>query len=201
MNKLKEKIYSALNYEGFYNKELVRNVYCYRYKKDSDNSLMFSKTKEVNKPDLSTKEEKKNLLIDIFKISNSKEFKEKYDMAISGDGNEYRRITTLTSSTLCALLFFYNIKNKNININGITYDDVLFEVKNKVFDSNNPSNMDIVLLSSTSKTILFLESKFSEYLYHSKARNISNKYKAIYNELELEKMDILTMIIMMGLSI
>lgn len=183
-NKLKESIYNKLNYE-IINDSLIRKVYSQIYQKDSNNSYMFSKTKEPGKPDKDSKEDKEKLLIELFNINNKDLFKEKYKQAISGDGNEYRRITTLTSSSLCALLCFYNIKKYNITIGDVTYDDVLFEVKNKVIDPRYPSNMDIVLISNSDKKILFLESKFSEYMCHSKAKKISDNYLCFYNDLGL----------------
>ena len=61
----------------------------------------------------------------------------------------------------------------------------MFEIKNIVFDIKHPSNIDIVLISYESKKILFLESKFSEYLVGSKARNISDMYLDLYKKLGL----------------
>ena len=182
---LKKKIYAALNYFEFEDQGFVRNVYCARYSKDSNNSYLFSKTKERDKPDYDSKESKEQLLIDIFNIKNVTEFRDKYKQAVSGDGNEYRRITTLTSSSLCALLCFYNISINNLKIEDTNYDTVMFEIKNKVFDIKHPSNIDIVLISKESQKILFLESKFSEYLVRSKARNISDKYLDLYKKLGL----------------
>jgi len=182
---LKKIIYAALNYSEFEDQGIVRNVYCARYSKDSNNSYLFSKTKEREKPDHDSKESKEQLLIDIFNIKNVDEFRDKYKQAVSGDGNEYRRITTLTSSSLCALLCFYNISINNLKIEDTNYDTVMFEIKNKVFDIKHPSNIDIVLISKESQKILFLESKFSEYLVRSKAINISDKYLELYKKLGL----------------
>lgn len=184
-NALKKQIYGALNYSEFESQGIVRKVYCSRYKKDSNNSYLFSKTKECGEPDYDSKESKEQLLIDVFNISNVAEFRNKYKQAVSGAGKEYRRITTLTSSSLCALLCFYNISMNSIKIDNISYDTVMFEIKNRVVDDKHPSNMDIVLISHESKKILFLESKFSEYLARSKAKNISNKYLDDYKKLGL----------------
>lgn len=64
-NSLKKKIYAALNFDEFENQGIVRKVYCTRYNKDSNNSYLFSKTKESEKPDFDSKESKEQLLIDI----------------------------------------------------------------------------------------------------------------------------------------
>lgn len=118
----------------------------------------------------SGKADKAELLIDIFDISNKDLFREKFKMACGGSGQEYRRITTLHSSSLCALLFFYNITDENpleIEIAGKPYcfTESVFEFKSPAI--NSPSNMDIVLLGtekvSGKSVVLFLESKFSEY--------------------------------------
>ena len=127
----------------------------------------------------------------IFDIKN-KQFSEKFQQAISGDGKEEENILTYHSSALCALLHFHNVENNKIKIRidgkEIIFNKSYFEWKNKVI--NKPSNMDIVLISEDSKTALFLESKFSEYLNESKYSNpISNRYldnkysKDVYSKL------------------
>ena len=88
---------------------------------------------------------------------------QKFSQAVSGSGQEKDKIATLHSSSLLALLCFSGVSNSNrIEIDGIEYDEVWFEIKNKVFD--NPSNIDIVLVNSITQDLLFLESKFTEYL-------------------------------------
>ena len=80
-----------------------------------------------------------------------------------------KKITTLHSSSLCALLFFFNVDNKKLVIPSLSeyeFTESFFEFKNKVI--RYPSNIDVVLLGKNIKTgkkvILFLESKFSEYI-------------------------------------
>lgn len=97
-----------------------------------------------------------------------------FHMAVNGDGQERRRICTLHSSSLLAFLFFSGISDKNtLKINSIEYDKCFFEIKNKVFSnakiSDKPSNIDAVLYSTRSNHLLFIESKFTEYLSHGKA--------------------------------
>lgn len=135
-------------------------------------------------------ESTKELLIKIFGITNPKMFKEKFGMAVSGSGQEGRKIRTLHSSSLCALLHFYNVSDTNPLVisdletnrkkRTIKFTKSLFEIKSPVI--NNPSNMDVVLIGKDTESdediVFFLESKFSEYyLYASnKSGKISRKY-------------------------
>ena len=103
-----------------------------------------------------------------------KTFDAKFKQAISGSGDELFKMNAPWSSSLCALLFFYNVnKNNPLTINEIEYTESFFEVKNEVFDA--PSNMDVVLRSKDGKRLLFVECKFSEYLTPG-TRYISPKY-------------------------
>lgn len=106
-------------------------------------------------------------LKDVFAINNPV-FCAKYAEAISGDGQEANKITTLHSSSLASLLLFYSVSEKNpiyfmINNQLERFTESRFEVKNEVHQgSNNYSNVDVVLYGDN--CILYLESKFSEYL-------------------------------------
>ena len=99
-------------------------------------------------------------------------FDEKFQQACSGSGQEERRIATLHSSSLCALLFFYNVTEKHPltfyveGVGEVTFQEAVFEYQNCVIANANPSNMDVTLLGKCGdkKVILFLESKFSEYI-------------------------------------
>lgn len=111
-----------------------------------------------------------------FKITNI-DFDYLFDQACSGSGKEEKRITVLRSSSLCALLFFHNVsKNNPVKIDGCLFDKVFFEVQNTVISSRNPSNIDVVLVSSKSKKILYLESKFAEYYLNNGCVDISIEY-------------------------
>jgi hypothetical protein len=110
-------------------------------------------------------------LANYFSIDNKPLFYKKVRMVCSGNGGEGLKITTLHSSSLCALLFFYNVCEDNSltieKIPGYEFVDSVFEFKNKVI--GYPSNIDVVLLGhkksqKDEKIILFLESKFSEYI-------------------------------------
>lgn len=110
-----------------------------------------------------------------FGISNEDLFNTKFEEAISGDGDESKKMISVKSSSLCALLCFYNVSKEHpIAINGEKYTKSFFEVKNQVF--NNPSNMDVVLTNEEDGRILFVECKFSEYLNTSPIE-ISNAYE------------------------
>ena len=169
MKKKNKALYQAL-WEGVNFDAAVDQTWDKKYKKYSSNSYSFSKA---------------SLLINIFNIKDSTLFEEKYKMAVGGSGNEGDKITTLHSSSLCALLHFYNVTEDNpltMAINGreIKFTDSIFEFKSRVID--NPSNMDVVLIGKNEKSyenvVLFLESKFAEYYLSAgtTCRGISKKY-------------------------
>ena len=155
----------------------------------SNNSFCFinpkSKYKEREKEVLEKLQE-------VFDI-RSDSFKKKYEMAISGDGQEVKRISTLHSSSLAALLLLYSVsktKPLKCELGGEKYvfDNCYFEVKTNVKDSHF-SNMDVVLVGKNSEgkdVLFFLESKFSEYLKTGMCNNISlDAYQQEYNNLGL----------------
>ena len=104
---------------------------------------------------------------DVFKIDDPM-FCSKFVQAISGDGQEANKIMTLHSSSLASLLVFYSVSKDNpiyVMVDGKEekFTESLFEVKNEVSEgSGNFSNVDVVLRGED--CILYLESKFSEYL-------------------------------------
>ncbi len=106
-----------------------------------------------------------------------KSFDDKFIKACSGDGQEIQKITALHSSSLCSLLFFYDIDTHpitlKINNENIKFSQSFFEWKNPVFGRS--SNIDVVLYSKEKNVLLFLESKFSEYC--NGASNLSIPYK------------------------
>lgn len=130
-------------------------------------------------------------LREVFDIK-SDTFKKKFEMAISGDGQEVKRISTLHSSSLAALLLLYLVKDNTLKckLDGkdYTFTDCFFEVKTNVIDSHY-SNMDVVLVGKNLEdrdVLFFLESKFSEYLNTGMCNDISlNAYKDKYEELGL----------------
>lgn len=147
-------------------------------------------------------------LIDIFNL-DTKLFAEKFSQAISGDGYEAKRIRTLHSSALLCLLCFYGVSESKpldltINDHRLRFTKSFFEIKNPVLekeDSNGQrhcSNMDVKLEGIDTKSgknvVLFLESKFSEYLTFGKYSNISNEvYKDVHEKLSdsLKEMELM----------
>ena len=107
-----------------------------------------------------------------------------FEAAKSGNGNEKQKILTLHSSSLLAFLCFNDIANHPIKIDGTVYNEVMFEVKNNVIkESGTPSNIDVLLMGENRKKLLFLESKFTEYLSGGKV-TLSNKYRDLYIKLQ-----------------
>lgn len=114
-------------------------------------------------------------------------FKKKADLIRIFELNDYissymegmdSRILVLHSSALLPLLLFHSISPTNtIRISGIEYDDVHFEVPNKVFNSTRPSKIDVALISHKEQAVLYLESKFTEYLLGKSSNSFSDKYK------------------------
>lgn len=168
----------------------------------SNNSYAFTNASTVDK-DLCG-----NRLSELFGIKNRSLFIEKFAQSCSGSGQELKRIATLHSSSLCALLFFYNVSKENpyiIELEGEEYVFTYscFEYQNTVIEGRNPSNMDVVLVGTDRRSgkpaVLFLESKFSEY-YERPARRLeiagaylNNNYgKTFYSRSSLAKMGFYT---------
>ena len=120
-------------------------------------------------------------------------FKGKFVQAILGDGHEYNEIRTLHSSSLLALLCFYNVSALHplvctIESKTVIFTESLFEIQNPIAGSERPSNIDVTLIGkdkqSGRKVTLFLESKFSEYLTHGEKDMISTPvYRDIYHRI------------------
>lgn len=163
------------------------------FRKWNELGLIYNTNGSKNSFCLKTKTTNRNnipsLLVERFGIKDIDLFTTKYEEAISGDGQEWTRITTLHSSSLIALLCFYSIsENNKLKIGDYLFHESFFEVKTQVYESSD-SNMDIVLRgfdNNGNKIVLFLESKFSEYLKSGKKDNISKcAYEKTYNKLSL----------------
>ena len=189
-NQNKKKVYKLWEEYVFNENEIVLNG-------KKDHSYEFA----INGKDVLTL--LSDNLASFFSIEDKDLFDKKFRMACSGNGGEGMKISTLHSSALCALLFFYNVCNNNPlvikELPEYEFVDSVFEFKNKVI--GYPSNIDIVLLgykksNSDEKIILFLESKFSEYITgttnkgskYEIGKSYFKKYKSIYNESFLEKL-------------
>lgn len=110
--------------------------------------------------DISPDENQSEFLKKVFGIK-CHDWGDKYNEAAGSENDA--DIITMHSSALLALLCFSNVSPAQpLVIDGIEYDEVHFEVKNRVF--NRPSQVDVVLENSEIGDLLFLESKFTEYL-------------------------------------
>lgn len=190
------KVYSALWKDNAFitkNADLIDKTIVKKTNKPSNNSYCFVENGSSGLPD---RDITCNLLAKIFGIADRDLFKKKFDMAVSGDGNELDKITTLHSSSLCALLHFYNINNDNPLIlsnletdkkkRTVKFTDSFFEYKSPVIEKNYPSNIDVVLIGKDEETneaiVFFLESKFTEYYMYTVKKlagkeSISNQYR------------------------
>lgn len=164
------------------------------YIKSSITSFMMSNITSAIATDLAN-------AFDIKDESKRALFTQKTEQACSGSGEEALKITTMHSSSLCSLLCFYGISDKNkleIKLEDdktYVFTESYFEFQNKVIKGRSPSNMDVVLVgyekeNINQKVVLFLESKFTEYHSLSSSMSIANSYlantygKVIYNKLE-----------------
>lgn len=125
---------------------------------------------------------------DLFSIpENDREvFYEAFKIATQGQGDEISKVNSLISSSLLSLLTFYPLFNnadkaKCLTINGERYYRCFFEVKNRVI--NLPSCVDVALISTDEKKILYLESKLSEYADGVESSHDYGKgYKSLYED-------------------
>lgn len=105
------------------------------------------------------------MFTNLFGIKDITTFDNAFQIATGGQGDELRKINSVASSALLPLLVFHPLfkkGNQSIKIDGIEYNRAFFEVRNNVI--RRPSCVDVVLLSSVTKTLLFLESKMTEYM-------------------------------------
>ncbi len=119
-------------------------------------------------------------LTSAFNLSNDSQSFDRFKMATSGV--EWKEINQLNSSALLAFLCFYKINNDNkITIPGIgEFNNVYFEIKSPL-KIHAKSNMDVVLTNDD--TVLFLESKFTEYLSPTKTYKSRIAYEDYYMEI------------------
>lgn len=102
------------------------------------------------------------------------------DMFDAGDGNElHSKAEAVHSSSMLAYNFFHWIKDedgKRFTWEGVTYSEVYFEVKMKAI--RKPANMDVLLVGEKNgkKHLLFIESKFLEYIDNNSFK-LSDSYK------------------------
>lgn len=119
------------------------------------------------------------------------QFEQAFRIVTNGVGNEIAKINSVISSSLLSLLVFYKLFNNisdeislhlTLNERNYIFTQTLFEVRNKVI--GYPSCVDVVL-KATDGTLLFLESKFTEYLDRRKPyEKYGSGYCSLYNNLK-----------------
>lgn len=98
------------------------------------------------------------------------------NMFMKGSGSELRsKAEAVHSSSMLAYNFFHWVSDKYpLTIDDIKYTQVFFEVKMEAITTD--ANMDILLIDKSRKRLLFIESKFLEYL-NSKKYDLKDAYR------------------------
>lgn len=154
----------------------------------------------------------KEKITDVFQIEDSPKFEECYEAVTNGEGHESKKISSIRSSSLLGLLAFYKVHlgekmfltaaigNESINF---IFTEVFFEKTNRVYNPNRGrSSIDIALRGTANSypCILYLESKFTEYLEQrdlekskkkgdypiSWAYERNHDYSKIFNDISLD---------------
>lgn len=103
-------------------------------------------------------------------------------MFANGKGNEFKsHAMAPDSSSMLAYNFFHGIDDQHkITFRGVTYHKAIFEAKfcTLIGRNSTPANMDVVLIGNKSekKHVLFIESKFSEYIHKQSIFKIGVTY-------------------------
>ena len=141
------------------------------FQQKGNSSFCFKREKDEVITDSTAKDEKYRRTLTCIKrhFELDDTFDEFFRQATSGSGNEAKKIDSIWSSSLLSLLFFFSaMKNDGITLNGIHYSKCVFEFQNPVLQNRpnykKPSNIDCVLISDGEKSLLFIESKFIEYV-------------------------------------
>ena len=94
------------------------------------------------------------------------------------EGKKEKAACIYSSSMLAYNFFSWICKDTPLVYEEVVYDKVVFEEQFRVLKSrNNKANLDVVLVSKDNKTILLLESKFTEHLsVTDKMPEISDAY-------------------------
>jgi hypothetical protein len=115
-------------------------------------------------------------------------YAENYNRQISGSGKESGKIDSIESSSCLAFSCFCNVDENHpitIEVDGdlIQFTQCYFEVQNRVITI--PSNIDILLINYEKNILLYLESKFTEYICqaHQAPTIIGTKYFSNYETL------------------
>lgn len=113
----------------------------------------------------------------IFRNEMPQCFQEMFD---SGSGGElHSKAEAVHSSSMLAYNVFHWIEGNHFRFGDADFNHVYYEVKMRTLKgSSNPANMDVVLdgTKNGKRILLFIESKFTEYLKHS-AFKLSDSYQ------------------------
>lgn len=129
----------------------------------------------------------------IFGIEPDKNWIEAFRIVTEGQGDEIKKINNPLSSSLLSLLVFHKLFNNESEFHvvielkdqtgesrNIRFNKCFFEVRNTVITL--PSCIDVVLYSEESKIILFLESKFTEYMSVCVQKDYGQGYINLYSD-------------------
>lgn len=125
------------------------------------------------------------------------------EMFEKGSGSELKdsispaKAKAIDSSSMLSYNFFRHVSTCPIIINDIEYNKVFFEVQLRTLNNSNmPANMDVVLVSKDKRSLLFIESKFLEYI-DSDSIELGKSYKLIdsYYKDNSEKDDLHKMVL------
>lgn len=159
--------------------------YTYHKGKKTKSTKCFTNSQENNH----TVEDIIMIISSVFDSSLKDNKRQRYllETAVGGNGNEKYRFTRLHSSSLCAFLHYYRVSKESpiklkIENDLIEFDQVAFEFKNPCIDKRYPSCIDVVLVSNSNNLILFLESKFTEYLSND-SKSVSKEYLKYYEKI------------------
>jgi hypothetical protein len=130
-------------------------------------------------------------VIDKFNVSGQVAKHNLYRL-FDGDGNEKEYFYTTISSSRLVYLCFYSWMKSNGGVSvkledgepPVLFKSYYLEAKNEVESDDWPSNVDVLLVSEDSKILLYLESKFTEYI--SYAKDEASVSKAYFDDVELK---------------
>ena len=108
----------------------------------------------------------------IFHHKMDEKFQKMFD---DGNGGElHSKAEAIHSSSMLSYNIFHNISRYSpIIFRGVTYYDVLFELKlQTIIGSHAPANLDVVLIGEKEGNthMMFIESKFLEYVSNNKSK-------------------------------
>jgi len=113
MNEKKRSLYEGMWGSSDFDYPVEKTIY---RGAPTDNSYTFSRA-YINDKNVSEEIQEdccRDRLAEIFGIVDTELFKDKFHMSIGGSGRELKRIATVHSSSLCALLFFYGVYKRGM---------------------------------------------------------------------------------------